>query len=132
MIEILVVLIIICILATVLIPRLIGGVISMLTLAGIACLLTLGLAYVSIYGLNMAGIDSFTLTIAKIFAPGVVLGFLVKGLLFGLAVTLIPITAGLETPKKLFMVPVSVLRGMMRVFFAIVAIEGVSLALQYI
>jgi phospholipid/cholesterol/gamma-HCH transport system permease protein len=47
-------------------------------------------------------------------------------------VTLIPVTAGLETPKKLFMVPVSVLRGMMRVFFAIVAIEVLSLALKYI
>jgi len=47
-------------------------------------------------------------------------------------VTLIPVVAGLETPKKFFMVPVSVLRGMMRVFFAIVAIEVVSLALKYV
>ena len=113
-------------------PRLIGGVISMLTLAGLACLLTLGLAYVSIYGWEIAGFDPFTQTIAKIFVPGVIAGFFIKGILFGLAVTLIPITGGLETPKKLFMVPVSVLRGMMRVFFAIVAIEVVSLALQYI
>jgi phospholipid/cholesterol/gamma-HCH transport system permease protein len=113
-------------------PRLIGGVISVLTLAGLACLSTLLLAYVAIYGLQAAGYAAFTQTIAKIFDLGVVLGFLLKCVLFGLAVTLIPITAGLETPKKLFMVPVSVLRGMMRVFFAIVAIEGVSLALRYI
>lgn len=113
-------------------PRLIGGVVSVLTLAGIVCLTTLGLAYTSIYGFNIAGLDPFTLTIAKIFEPQIIAGFFVKGILFGLAVTLIPITAGLETPKKLFMVPVSVLRGMMRVFFAIVAIEVVSLALQYI
>lgn len=113
-------------------PRLIGGVISMLTLAGLACLFTLGLTYASIYGMDLAGFEPFTQTVAKIFNLGVVVGFFVKALLFGLAVTLIPITAGLETPKKMFMVPVSVLRGMMRVFFAIVAIEGVSLALQYI
>ncbi len=113
-------------------PRLIGGVISVLTLAGLASLLTLCLAYGSIYGLNLAGFDAFTQTIAKIFNGAVVVGFFVKCILFGLAVTLIPVTAGLETPKKLFMVPVSVLRGMMRVFFAIVAIEVVSLALQYI
>jgi phospholipid/cholesterol/gamma-HCH transport system permease protein len=113
-------------------PRLIGGVISVLTLAGLACLLTLLLAYTSIFGLQLAGYEAFTQTIAKIFNLGVVVGFIVKCTLFGLAVTLIPVTAGLETPKKLFMVPVSVLRGMMRVFFAIVAIEGVSLALQYI
>ena len=113
-------------------PRLIGGVISVVTLAGLACLTALGLAYTSIYGFNLAGLDAFTLTFAQIFEPQLIAGFFVKGILFGLAVTLIPITAGLETPKKLFMVPVSVLRGMMRVFFAIVAIEGASLALQYI
>ena len=113
-------------------PRLIGGIISMLTLAGLACLLTLGLTYLSIYGFNMAGFDFFNQTVAKIFTPLVVGGFFVKSVLFGLVVTLIPIITGLETPRKLFMVPVSVLRGMMRVFFAIVAIEGASLALQYI
>jgi phospholipid/cholesterol/gamma-HCH transport system permease protein len=113
-------------------PRLIGGVISVVALAGLAGLLALLLAYLSIYGLTMAGFDPFTHTIAKIFDFKIVAGLVVKCALFGLAVTLIPVTAGLETPKKLFMVPVSVLRGMMRVFFAIVAIEVVSLALKYI
>jgi phospholipid/cholesterol/gamma-HCH transport system permease protein len=113
-------------------PRLIGGVISVVALAGLAGLLALLLAYLSIYGLTMAGFEPFTQTIAKIFNFRIVVGFLVKCILFGLAVTLIPVTAGLETPKKLFMVPVSVLRGMMRVFFAIVAIEVMSLALKYI
>lgn len=113
-------------------PRVIGGVISMLALAGLACLLTLGLTYTSIYGFDITGLDPFTQTVGTLFVPTVVVGFFLKGVLFGLAVTLIPISAGLETPKKLFMVPVSVLRGMMQVFFAIVAIEVVSLALQYI
>jgi len=80
----------------------------------------------------MAGFEAFTQTIAKIFDFQILAGLIAKCALFGLAVTLIPVTAGLETPKKLFMVPVSVLRGMMRVFFAIVAIEVVSLALKYI
>ncbi len=113
-------------------PRLIGGVISAVTLAGLAGLVALLLAYLSIYGINMAGFEPFTQTIAKIFNLQIVVGLIFKCGLFGLAVTLIPVTAGLETPKKLFMVPVSVLRGMMRVFFAIVAIEVVSLALKYI
>jgi len=113
-------------------PRVIGGVISMLALSGLACLLTLGLAYGSIYGWDIAGLDPFTQTVGQIFVPAVIAGFFLKGILFGLAVTLIPISAGLATPKKLFMVPVSVLRGMMQVFFAIVAIEVVSLALQYV
>lgn len=113
-------------------PRLVGGVVSVITLAGLAGLLALLLAYLSMYGLGMAGVDPFTRTIAKVFDFRIVAGLLAKCALFGLAVTLIPVTAGLETPKKLFMVPVSVLRGMMRVFFAIVAIEVVSLALKYI
>jgi len=113
-------------------PRLIGGVVSVITLAGLAGLLALLLSYLSIYGLSMAGFEAFTQIIAKIFNLKILVGLIAKCTLFGLAVTLIPITAGLETPKKLFMVPVSVLRGMMRVFFAIVAIEVVSLALKYI
>lgn len=113
-------------------PRMIGGVISVIALATLAGLLALVLAYVSTYGLTLAGVDAFTRVVARIFDFGIVAGLLVKCALFGLAVTLIPVTAGLETPKKLFMVPVSVLHGMMRVFFAIVAIEVLSLALKYI
>lgn len=113
-------------------PRLIGGVISVVALASLAGLVALLLAYLSIYGLSMAGFEAFTRTVAKIFDFRIVAGLAMKCALFGLAVTLIPVTAGLETPKKLFMVPVSVLRGMMRVFFAIVAIEVMSLALKYI
>ena len=113
-------------------PRLIGGVISVVTLSGLAGLLALLMGYLAIYGLTPAGFAPYTQTIAKIFDFQIVAGLVAKCALFGLAVTLIPVTAGLETPKKLFMVPVSVLRGMMRVFLAIVAIEGVSLALKYI
>ena len=113
-------------------PRLLGGVVSVIALATLAGLLALLMAYLAIYGLNPAGFDLFTRTLAKIFDFRIVAGLFFKCALFGLAVTLIPITAGLETPKKLFMVPVSVLRGMMRVFFAIVVIEVVSLALKYI
>jgi len=113
-------------------PRLLGGVVSVIALATLAGLLALLMAYLAIYGLNPDGFELFTRTLAKIFDFQIVAGLFFKCALFGLAVTLIPITAGLETPKKLFMVPVSVLRGMMRVFFAIVAIEVVSLALKYI
>ena len=113
-------------------PRLIGGVISVVTLAALSGLLALAVGYLAIYGLNLAGFEPYTRTIAKILDFQILAGLFIKCALFGLAVTLIPVTSGLETPKKLFMVPVSVLRGMMRVFLAIVAIEVVSLALKYI
>ena len=113
-------------------PRLIGGMVSVTCLAGMAGALALVQAYLAIYGLSAAGFEPFTQTIAKIFDLGVIAGLSVKCALFGLAVTLIPTVSGLETPKKPFMVPISVLRGMMRVFFAIVAIEVLSLALKYV
>jgi len=113
-------------------PRLIGGVVSVVALSALSGLLALAVGYLAIYGLNLAGFEPYTRTIAKILDFQILAGLLVKCTLFGLAVTLIPVTSGLETPKKLFMVPVSVLRGMMRVFLAIVAIEVVSLALKYV
>jgi phospholipid/cholesterol/gamma-HCH transport system permease protein len=113
-------------------PRLVSGVISVTALACLAGLLALLLAYLSIYGLTPAGFDLFTRTIARIFDFSTAAGLVAKCALFGLAVTLIPITAGLDIPKKPFMVPVSVLRGMMRVFFMIVLIEVASLVLKYI
>ena len=113
-------------------PRLVGGVVSVVTLAVLAGLLALLVGYLAIYGMNTAGFEPYTRTVSNIIDFGIMAGLIAKCALFGLAVTLIPVTAGLETPKKLFLVPVSVLRGMMRVFFAIVTIEVVSLALKYI
>jgi phospholipid/cholesterol/gamma-HCH transport system permease protein len=77
-------------------------------------------------------VTPFATTIAAVFDMRVMVGLAVKCSFFGLAVTALPIAAGLDTPKKLFMVPVSVLRGMMRVFLALVLIEVASLALKYI
>ena len=113
-------------------PRLVGGVVSVVALAGLAGLLALMVGYLAIYGMDMAGFEPYTRTVSNIIDFSIMAGLIAKCALFGLAVTLIPVTAGLETPKKLFMVPVSVLRGMMRVFFAIVTIEVASLALKYI
>ncbi len=113
-------------------PRIAGGVASVLGLTIMGGVLTLLLAYLAIYGLSASGLYPFATTIASVFNMKVLLGLTVKCGFFGLAVTALPIAAGLETPKKPFMVPVSVLRGMMRVFLALVLIEVLSLALKYI
>jgi phospholipid/cholesterol/gamma-HCH transport system permease protein len=47
----------------------------------------------------------------------VLIGILLKSLAFGLAVTVIPVAEGMATPRMLFMAPISVLRGMVRLFF---------------
>ena len=113
-------------------PRIVGGIASVLSLTILGGLLILVLAYLAIYGFDTLGLAPFTITIASVFSLPLLLGLAVKCVFFGLAVTTLPIVAGLETPKKTFMVPVSVLRGMMRVFLALVLIEVLSLALKYI
>ena len=60
------------------------------------------------------------------------MSILLKSLAFGLAVTVIPVAEGMATPRKLFMAPISVLRGMVRLFFALMLIEVASLAFKYI
>ena len=113
-------------------PRIAGGVVSVIGLTVLGSVLTLLLAYLAIYGLSATGLSAFSTTISSVFSLPVLFGLAVKCVFFGLAVTTLPMAAGLETPKKLFMVPVSVLRGMMRVFLALVLIEVLSLALKYI
>jgi phospholipid/cholesterol/gamma-HCH transport system permease protein len=68
----------------------------------------------------------------KVFDDSVLAGMVLKSLAFGLAVTVIPVAEGLATPRKTFMAPISVLRGMVRLFFVLMLIEVASLAFKYI
>ena len=113
-------------------PRIAGGIASVIGLTILGGILTLFMAYAAIYGMSTAGLSAFTTTVASVYSPQVLVGLVVKCAFFGLALTTLPMAAGMETPKKLFMVPVSVLRGMMRVFLALVLIEVVSLVLKYV
>ena len=47
-------------------------------------------------------------------------------------VTVIPVAEGMATPRMMFMAPISVLRGMVRLFFVLMLIEVASLAFKYI
>ena len=112
-------------------PRVIGGAISVYTLTLLSCILALILAYLAVYGFQSWSLQEFSRVIAKIFTPTAFLTLTVKSLMFGLAVTLIPIRAGLEAPRMMFFAPIAVLRGMVRLFFVIMFIEVASLALVY-
>ncbi|KAF0100399.1 MAG: ABC-type transport system permease [bacterium] len=112
-------------------PRVIGGVVSVLALVTVSSALTLVLAYVAVYGPQPWSLPDFSRVMAKVFDAQIMLGLLLKTLAFGLAVTVIPVAEGLATPRKLFMAPVSVLRGMVRLFFVLMLIEMLSLAYKY-
>lgn len=113
-------------------PRVIGGVVSVLALTAITSVLALVLAYLAVYGLQLWSLPDFSRVMGKVFDTAVMLGIFLKAMAFGLAVTIIPVAEGLATPRMLFMAPISVLRGMVRLFFVLMLIEVASLAFKYI
>jgi phospholipid/cholesterol/gamma-HCH transport system permease protein len=114
------------------IPRVIGGTISVISLAAVSSAVALALAYVVVYGFQPWGFADFSRVAGQVFDLPTTLILWGKMLLFGLAVTVIPISAGLAAPRMLFFAPIAVLRGMVRLFFVIMLIEVATLALRYI
>jgi phospholipid/cholesterol/gamma-HCH transport system permease protein len=113
-------------------PRVIAGIVSVLALTALTSTLALVLAYLAVYGFQVWSIPEFNLIMGKVFSGSVLLVLWLKCLAFGLAISVIPLAAGLNTPKMLFMAPISVLQGMVRLFFVLMLIEVASLALIYI
>lgn len=113
-------------------PRVVGGVLSVMALTMLSGLATLSVAFFQMYGATQDNVPLFSRQIDLLMTLPLLLGLTLKSVLFGLSVTLIPLKTGLEIPKRLFMVPIAVLKGMMRVFFAIIIIEVTSLAITFI
>jgi len=113
-------------------PRVIGGMISVLALTAFTSVIALVLAYLAVYGWQTWSLPDFSRIMGNVFQNTVLLGIFLKSLAFGLAVTVIPVAEGMATPRMLFMAPISVLRGMVRLFFLIMLIEVASLAFKYI
>lgn len=78
-----------------LMPRVLAGVVSVLTLTAVSAVLALLIAYVVVYGLSPWGFDAYTRMVGRVFGPAIALGFAVKSLLFSLAVGVIPIAASM-------------------------------------
>ena len=73
-----------------------------------------------------------TRTVGRIFAPVVTAGFVLKTVMFGLAVALIPTAAVLELQRYPRALATSVQPGALRLLFVLIVIEAGSLALKYI
>jgi phospholipid/cholesterol/gamma-HCH transport system permease protein len=116
-----------------LIPRVIGGTTSVLALTAVSIVVALLIS-------NAVVLDTWPLALptqefsrvaGKVLGGSAMVLLGAKTLVFGLAVTVIPIAEALESPQKLFHAPISVLRGMVRLFFAIMFIEIGALAVAY-
>lgn len=78
-----------------LMPRVLAGVVSVLTLTAVSAVVALLIAYLVVYGPSPWGFDAYTRMVGRVFSPAVALGFAVKSLLFSLAVGVIPVAAAL-------------------------------------
>ena len=113
-----------------LLPRAVAGVFACITLAALSCVVALVLAYLGVYGFSLAGLPSYTRMFGQVFAPAVTLVFVIKTLLFSLAVALIPMAAGLHDTGERAQ-PDSELGGLARMFAVLLLIEVGSLVGNY-
>lgn len=110
-------------------PRIVGGTLAVVALTAVGIVIALALVYLVIEGIQPWSLPpgDFGNVLGKVFGIPALLVLWLKAIAFGLAVTVIPITAGVATPKRLAFAPISVLRGMVRLFVAIMLIEGLTL-----
>lgn len=116
-----------------LVPRVAAAALSVFTLNTLACALAGLLTYTVFYGFTDAGFDTFTRVVADVFDGQVLIGFLLKCLLFGLAVALIPLATGLEAERgQPRTVPFAVLAGLVKLFFVVGIVAVLSLVVKYV
>jgi phospholipid/cholesterol/gamma-HCH transport system permease protein len=113
------------------VPRIAASAISVLALTTVSATVVMGIAYLVMYGASPWGFAEYTRTVALVFTPAALAGFALKCVLFGAAVAVIPIAAGLDATRSRDSVPHAVMGGMVRLFVALALIELVSLALKY-
>lgn len=113
-----------------LLPRVVAGVFACITLAALSCVVASVLAYLGVYGFNLAGLAGYTRMFGQVFSPAITLVFVFKTLLFSLAVALIPMAAGLNRAGAT-LAPNSELGGLARMFAVLLLIEMASLMGNY-
>ena len=114
------------------VPRVTAAAASVFALTTLACVFVVALSYLLMYGASPWGFELFTRTVARVFTPLAIAGFGVKCVAFGVVVAVIPISAGLDATRDPRTVPVAVMGGMVRLFFALGLIEIAGLALKYV
>ena len=125
-----------------LMPRVLAGVVSVLTLTAVSAVVALLIAYGVVYGLSPWGFEAYTRMVGRVFSPAVALGFAVKTLLFSLAVGVIPVAAALINEplahtgiKVSSNIGLSLANlgesGLVRLFLVIFMVEAATLMIKY-
>lgn len=119
--------------------RTVAGLFACVTLAALSCVVATVLAYLAVYGLTGAGLESFTRVFGRIFDGTVTLVLLLKTACFALAVSVTPMasalpgeSAGGVTGRSSGTRESLALRGLVRIFAVLVLLEVLSLAGNYL
>jgi phospholipid/cholesterol/gamma-HCH transport system permease protein len=112
-------------------PRAVAGSFCALMLAAVSGVVTLVVAYLSVYGFTGAGFTAYTHTVGRIFTPAVSLIFVLKILFLGLTVALMPIASVLDAVPRRRANTSAELQGLVRMLLLIVIIEAASLVGNY-
>jgi len=113
------------------VPRVLAGNFAMVMTAATACVLTLVLAYVTVYGFTIWAFDGYTRTVGRVFDPAVSLIFALKVVFLSLAVSSIPMSAAVHgqlRPRSRIGLETA---GVPRLLLALLLIEGFSLIGNY-
>ncbi|QEA11914.1 MlaE family ABC transporter permease [Comamonas flocculans] len=113
-------------------PRAVAGVYASVTLAALSCVVGLVMAYIGVYGANLAGFAGYTRMFGQVFTPQITLVFFLKTLFFSLAVALIPLAGGLHAHERRSAAPPAAGGGSLaRMFAVLLLIETISLMGNY-
>jgi phospholipid/cholesterol/gamma-HCH transport system permease protein len=115
-----------------LLPRALAGMFAVVMMAALSAVMTLLLAYVSVYGFTVWGFDATTRTVGRVFGPAVSLIFMLKIILLALAVSLIPLVTVVDGPIRRTRARAGPeVAGLVRMLLAILVIEAAALVGNY-
>ena len=112
-------------------PRAVAGSFCTLMLAAVSSVVALVVAYLSVYGFTSAGFAAYTHTVGRVFSPAVSLIFVLKIVLLGLTVALMPIASVLDAVPRRRANTSAELQGLVRMLVLMVIIEAASLVGNY-
>ena len=113
-----------------LVPRVLADAFAVLALAMLSSVIALVLAYLVVYGLSPWGLPGFTRMVGQVFNLAGGLGFILKVLLFSLAVAVVPLAASLENTQPS---AISTMQpGAVRLFVVLLMLEAALLIVNYI
>ena len=113
-------------------PRLIAGIFSCITLAALSCVVAGVLAYLAVYGFTSAGMEAYTHMTGRVFDPLFTMIFALKTLFFAIAVSVIPMASGLNNIEDDGSRESAALQGLVRMFGVLLILEALSLVGNYI